>query len=82
MIDENTVWTTFDGRKVPLKDMEDTHLANVIAYLVKRDFLGDQEILAICRQIAQRRKLTDRFLDRAEIPYRINGEWYLDCRPI
>lgn len=33
---EKMYWETKDGRKIPLKEMTDTHLVNTIAYLDRR----------------------------------------------
>lgn len=82
-LDENTIWRSHDGRKTALKDLEDTHLANIIGHLRTRRFPGDDMIEPVLLRIAASRGLTQAFLDRAEIPYRDSeGRWCLHCRPI
>ncbi len=31
-----TVWGTYDGREIPIKDLEDTHILNLLLYLGRR----------------------------------------------
>lgn len=74
--DRNTVWTTFDGREIKIKDLTDVHLANVIYHLEMRDVGTKSPLLSPMRREAKRRKLTQAFLDRAPIPWQnVDGEW-------
>lgn len=43
VFDENTVWTTFDGRKIKVKDLETGHAINIVNHLAKRGFVSAKE---------------------------------------
>lgn len=64
------VWTTADGRRVKVRDMEDNHVINIIWFLHRRmttgGFPGDRTLLENFCDEAQRRKLPW----RGPVPYR------------
>ncbi len=70
MITKDSIWHVHDGRMVAFKDLEDTHLANLIHYLKKVQLMSYKEILKVLRSIAKERGLTTKFLRRSQIPYK------------
>ena len=73
---ENTIWRTMDGRTIKLKNLEDTHLSNIIHFLTHRHNSYTYEILEILKRIAKNRGLSSEFLNRSQIPYKnINNKW-------
>ena len=68
------LWHTHEGKIIKIKDLSDSHLANII------DFIGDRHYqqwfkLNLLR-LAGERGLHKEFLDRAQIPYKNKkGNW-------
>lgn len=75
MITENDIWQTHFGDRIKLKDLSDTHLANVIDYVSKiRSY--NTELISVLKQIQKDRGLKDEFINRSQIPYKNpNGKW-------
>lgn len=71
------VWTTLDGRWLPLEKVTDTHLANIINYI--RSVWSPQRSKDLLKQLlaeAKNRKLSKEFLARAPIPWQdVDGKW-------
>lgn len=74
---EKTIWGTADGRWIVIKDLEDRHLANIIAHC-KHYYASDEELISFLHKEAELRGLRKAFLDRALIPYKNErGHWML-----
>ena len=72
----NLVWTSIYGVKTKLKDMDDTYIANLRDYLVKRNWYHDKLIVIVIDKLIKKRGLKKGFLDRAQIPYKNpHGLW-------
>lgn len=73
----DTLWGSQDGKYRKIRDLEDTHLANIITYLIT-NFGEEDPILAVMIQEAYIRGLTREFLVRAYIPFKDkDGNWML-----
>lgn len=64
-----TIWTTHDGRRRALGELEDTHLANLIQYMSKM-LVYKPSLLKLLKDIAKERGLKQEFLERSQIPYK------------
>lgn len=74
LLNNNSIWTTADGRKIKFKDLTDTHLANIIDFIKKTR--GVDEVSYYLEQLAFERGLKREFLERAQIPYKNkNNKW-------
>lgn len=72
----DTTWGTLDGREIPIRCLDDTHLANIIAWVKDRPLNYRYELLAVLKKEAKIRKLSQEFLDGAPYPFRdIDGKW-------
>ena len=72
----DTTWTTMDGIHIKVRDLEDTHLANIIKHL--HHYKINYELMIFLTRIAFERGLKEDFLYRALIPYKNeNGDWML-----
>lgn len=70
-ITKNSYWTTADGKKIKYKDMEDTHIANILY-----SFPNNHSVNKVLLRIAKERGLTHGFLDKAPYPYKNkDGKW-------
>lgn len=63
-------WLTSDGRKIPIKELHDTHLVNIIDYFQHNPYVS---IDHIWREV-HRRKLTGDFISGAPYPFHIYPE--------
>ena len=71
---KDPVWESSDRRKLPVRAIEDTHLANIIYHC--RVLKYHPNIIFMFECEAQDRGLTPEFLARAPIPFRrVNGTW-------
>lgn len=78
MYSKDTVWTSHDGRRNKIRDLEDTHLANLILFVSKRSWENDDILVSVLKEEAKDRGLTDIFLERAQIPHKArDGRWYM-----
>ena len=78
IIDRDMVWTTFDGRHIKIRDLEDTHVANLIDYLSHRRLSRDGELITFLKKEAKLRGLKEGFLERAQIPHKDSeGNWMI-----
>lgn len=76
MYDRDSEWTTYDGRRVKVRDMDDTHVANLIKHLYT--YKINPMFLSLMLREAAERGLTFQFLDRAHIPFKDpEGNWML-----
>lgn len=75
MSDREMEWGTLDGRWIKVKDLEDTHLANVINHI--QIYNLSSKMLLACVKEAKRRGLKREFLERACIPYKKDGKWMI-----
>lgn len=67
-----TYWITAEGKKIAIKDLVDTHLANVIHHMTKSPWSYNftiSDVNPFLRE-AKKRKLTKAFLERAPIPFK------------
>lgn len=72
----DTTWGTLDGREIPIRCLEDTHLANIIAWVTARPFSYRAELLTVLKKEAKIRKLSQEFLDGAPYPFKdVDGKW-------
>jgi hypothetical protein len=82
-ITEDSRWTSYEGRRIALKDLEDTHLANIIRWVNLNPDNYNVRLLQVLTGIAKRRELSEEFLAGAEYPHRNkNGETALNLAPI
>ena len=72
-IDENTIWTTHEGRRIRFKDLEDTHIANILHYRKCCNGLfsfSKDEVTQYLKRLAKKRGLTKEFLEKAPYPFK------------
>ena len=70
------VWTTYEGRQIPLKEIEDMHLANIIKWVEERRHFYEEETIETFKKEAKERGLPDWFLEKAPYPHKnIKGKW-------
>lgn len=50
------LWTTADGRKIPINRLSADHLANIIRALTKRHNSDDPRVTSILRHLTQERE--------------------------
>lgn len=74
LLNDDTIWTTADGRKIKFKDLTDIHLANIIDFI--KIGKGKNEVSDYLEALAKKRGLSKSFLERAQIPYKNKkGKW-------
>lgn len=74
--DRDSKWGSYDGRYIKIRDLEDTHLANVIKHVEQYGY--GLSLLSVLKEEAKIRGLTQEFLDRAHIPFKDDkGNWML-----
>lgn len=78
----DTIWYTNDGKAIAVRDLEDTHLANLIRFLHESPYHDEWkrkgEFINVLMDEVQARGLLPQFLDRAPIPYKDEqGNWRL-----
>jgi hypothetical protein len=74
--DRDTEWGCQDGRWIKIRDLEDTHLANIIKHLEIYGYNDGLRDVMIEEAVA--RGLKPEFLERAHIPYKNSeGKWML-----
>lgn len=72
----DTLWGTYDGRWIKIRDLEDAHLANIIKHLYTYKY--NDKLLRFMILESVLRGLTMEFLDRAYIPHKDSeGNWML-----
>lgn len=75
-ITKETLWMSYMGDIKPLKDCEDTHLANIIHHVIKHDYFEKEEIKKVCLSILEDRGISFDFTTFAQIPHKNNeGLW-------
>lgn len=71
----DTLWGTLDGKKIPIRCLEDTHLANIYHH-VHRYGRYDQEFIDFLKEEAKIRKLSEEFMTGAPYPWQdVDGKW-------
>ena len=78
--DENFIWTTHAGKQAPLKDLEDSHLANILDWWKQNDFEGENPLYPVVMKLIKERGLTQEYLDRAQIPYKNENDKWEICK--
>jgi len=73
-------WWCADGRVIKIRNLEDTHLANIISHVQQPSHpnlpVYPAWLLPVLRKEADLRKLTEVFLTRAPIPWKdVDGKW-------
>jgi len=71
---KDTLWMNCHGVINPLKDLSDSHLANL--YQFAKFYCTHTNLASIVKSIIKDRKLHESFLERSQIPYKNpEGEW-------
>lgn len=71
-----TYWGSTDGRQTKIKDLEDTHLANIIYHCKRDPQTYGIRIMSLLEEEARSRNLSQAFLNRAPIPWKdADGKW-------
>lgn len=75
LINKKTVWRSIHGICKPLDELDDSHLANIVQWI--KFYMPDhKELLEIVESIMKDRGLSDKFLERSQIPYKNPyGKW-------
>ena len=74
-INENTIWTTYEGAQIRFRDLEDTHIANILHFR-KHSWNNEDSLCVYLRKMAKERGLTEEFLKRAPYPYKnMDNRW-------
>jgi hypothetical protein len=69
-------WATADGRRIPIKDLETSHLVNVINWIIDNKNLYPVHVLDIMTNEAEYRK-TLLFAEGKAYPQKVNRRWQL-----
>jgi hypothetical protein len=72
---EDTLWETYDGRVIKLRELNNAHLANVLMHIRK---LGCYPYALECAvaDLARKRGLKEDLLPLSQIPHKDkNGDW-------
>ena len=65
-------WTTHTGKGIKIKDLSDSHLANIIDFIKSHNTKFVKNLI----RISEIRGLSEKFLMRAQIPYKNeNDKW-------
>ena len=74
MITKDTIWQTYEGVRKPLKECEDTHLANIVLHVNK--YRLNNKIALVCIEILKERGISIDFTKFAQIPHKDkDGHW-------
>lgn len=85
MITGNTTWTTHEGRSIKLKDLDDTHLANIVYHTKKYEhwYSNYPKVRKYLERLSRKRGLKQEFLDGAPYPYKgLNNKWKLEFQQV
>lgn len=74
---KDSIWTNVHGVSKPLKDLDDSHLANLLDFL--DDNVRNGELREVIKSIAKDRGLKDEYLERSQIPYKNPNGKYEIC---
>jgi hypothetical protein len=80
LITRDSLWTNHFGEQKKIRDLDDTHIANIIRWLptLNRDYM-----VPFFLEEAKIRVLSQEFLDRAHIPYRgPDQKWYVNMKQV
>ncbi len=65
---KESIWTNVHGISKPLKDLDDSHVANLLNFL--DDKVCTTQLQEIIKSIVKDCGLTDKYLERSQIPYK------------
>jgi endonuclease III-like uncharacterized protein len=69
VLTKKTIWKNVHGESKPLDQLEDSHLANIIHW--SKFYMPDHtELIAVVTSILEDRGISEKFVDRAQIPYK------------
>jgi hypothetical protein len=73
---ENLMWTTLDGRTLPISCVTDLHLANIVSHVAKYEQRIGRATLNTVIMEAVKRGLSSEFLTKAPYPWQdVDGKW-------
>lgn len=76
LITEDTLWTNCHGVTKKLKNLDDSHLSNLLHFLTVQGSFGRYELINVVKNIIKEKGLTEDFTNRSQIPYKnSNGNW-------
>jgi hypothetical protein len=78
-ITRESFWHSHLGKKAKIKDLDDTHIANLVDYARKnQNYWNDgAHLVKVLETEASLRNLSDKMVGRTQIPYQHNGIWYV-----
>lgn len=65
---KDTLWTNIHGKRTRLKNLDDSHIANLINWTEKYEY--SVGFIKVLYDIAKDRGLTKEYLNKAQIPYK------------
>jgi hypothetical protein len=77
-VTRNTIWCAnsdlMNVRNIKIKNLDDTHLVNIIAWVKERQRSYPEKLLPVLMAEVKRRNLSDKFLSLAPIPVELWGK--------
>jgi len=74
-LSRDSLWGCNDGRRIKIKDLEDTHVANIIDWALKTGY-PESKLIRIMKKELKIRGISHKFSDRSQIPYKNqSGKW-------
>lgn len=71
-----TTWRTHDGKRVPIAELDDYHVANIIHWMNENRYRYHHTTIEEFAEEAKKRNFMDEFLELAPYPYQNDkGEW-------
>ncbi len=71
----NEIWQSYDGQRRKIRDLEDSHVANIIDFL-QQSRPNATKLIETMQTELEIRGLKQEFADRAQIPYKNQyGKW-------
>lgn len=78
--DENSIWITKDGREIKLRDLDDSHLNNLVWFLNRRknffyqiDDTSIDDLKTVLKKIASTRGFSPSLVGTVQTPYEKDG---------